>query len=55
MTKVNIKLIISLQSIAMKWLGGNYPVLEMVVLRNLLALPLTVLFFQVRGKAGVAN
>jgi drug/metabolite transporter (DMT)-like permease len=31
-------LIISLQSIAVKGLGGNYPVLEMVVLRNLVAL-----------------
>jgi hypothetical protein len=39
-------LIISLQSIAVKGLGGIYPVLEMVVLRNLVALPFTLLFFR---------
>ena len=45
-------LIISLQSIAVKGLGGSYPVLEMVVLRNLVALPLTLLFFRFEGKRG---
>ena len=46
-------LIISLQSIAVKGLGGSYPVLEMVVLRNLVALPLTLLFFRLEGKRGL--
>jgi drug/metabolite transporter (DMT)-like permease len=46
-------LIISLQSIAVKGLGGNYPVLEMVVLRNLVALPFTLLFFRFEGRRGL--
>lgn len=46
-------LIISLQSIAVKWLGGSYPVLEMVLLRNLVALPFTLLFFRFEGKRGL--
>lgn len=46
-------LIISLQSIAVKGLGGSYPVLEMVVLRNLVALPFTLLFFRFEGKRGL--
>ena len=46
-------LIISLQSIAVKGLGGSYPVLEMVVLRNLVALPFTLLFFRLEGKRGL--
>lgn len=45
-------LIISTQSVAVKWLGGSYPVLEMVVLRNLVALPFTLLFFRYEGKRG---
>jgi hypothetical protein len=27
-------LILSLQDVAVKWIGGNYPVLEIVVFRN---------------------
>jgi S-adenosylmethionine uptake transporter len=46
-------LIISLQSVAVKWLGGSYPVLEMVVLRQLAALPFTLLFFRLEGKSGL--
>lgn len=46
-------LIISIQSVAVKWLGGSYPVLEMVVLRNLVALPFTLLFFRYEGKRGL--
>lgn len=45
-------LISSLQSIAVKGLGGSYPVLEMVVLRNLVALPFTLLFFRLEGSQG---
>ena len=46
-------LIISTQSIAVKWLGDSYPVLEMVVLRNLVALPFTLVFFRSEGKQGL--
>ncbi len=46
-------LIISVQSIAVKWIGGSYPVLEMVVLRNLVALPFTLLFFRYEGERGL--
>ena len=46
-------LINSLQSIAVKWLGGSYPVLELLVLRNLVALPFTLLFFRYEGKGGL--
>lgn len=46
-------LIISLQGIVVKLIGGNYPVLEMVVLRNLVALPITLLFFRNEGKRGI--
>lgn len=46
-------LIISLQGIVVKWLGGSYPVLEMVIFRNLVALPFTLLFFRYEGKRGL--
>jgi drug/metabolite transporter (DMT)-like permease len=42
-------LINSLQSVAIKWIGGNYSVLEIVALRSLVALPLTILFFHLEG------
>jgi drug/metabolite transporter (DMT)-like permease len=43
----------SLQGIAVKWLGGSYPVLEMVVLRSLVATPFTLLFFWYEGRRGL--
>lgn len=46
-------LIISTQGIAVKWLGGSYPVLEMVVLRNLVALLFTLLLFWREGQRGL--
>ena len=36
-------LILSLQNIAVKWIGGNYSVLEIVTFRSLTALPFTLL------------
>ena len=42
-------LIFSLQDIAVKWIGGDYPVLEIVIFRSVLALPLTLLFFRLKG------
>jgi drug/metabolite transporter (DMT)-like permease len=36
----------SLQSVAIKWLGGSYSALEIVVIRSLVALPFTLLFYR---------
>jgi len=46
-------LIFSLQDIAVKWIGGDYPVLEIVTFRSLIALPLTLLFFRYEGGQGL--
>jgi drug/metabolite transporter (DMT)-like permease len=46
-------LINSLQSVAVKWIGGNYSVLEIVTVRSLVALPLTLLFFRTEGGRGL--
>ncbi len=46
-------LINSLQSVAVKWIGGNYSVLEIVAVRSLIALPLTLLFFRFEGGRGL--
>ncbi len=46
-------LIFSLQDIAVKWIGGNYPVLEIVTFRSFVALPLTLLFFYLEGGRGL--
>ncbi len=32
-------LIFSLQDIAVKWIGGSYPILEIVIFRGLIAMP----------------
>ena len=45
-------LIGSLQAVAVKWIGGNYSVLEIVTFRSLVALPVTLLFFRFEGKKG---
>lgn len=46
-------LIGSLQAVAVKWIGGNYSVLEIVTFRSLVALPITFLFFRFEGKKGM--
>ncbi|MBI5297607.1 MAG: DMT family transporter [Chloroflexi bacterium] len=46
-------LIGSLQAVAVKWIGGNYSVLELVTVRSLVALPITFLFFRLEGKKGL--
>jgi S-adenosylmethionine uptake transporter len=46
-------LIFSLQDVAVKGIGGNYPVLEIVTFRSLIALPLTLLFFRYEGGQGL--
>ncbi|HEY0735937.1 MAG TPA: DMT family transporter [Herpetosiphonaceae bacterium] len=42
-------LIFSLQDIAVKWIGGDYPVLEIVTFRSMIAIPLTLLLFRYEG------
>ncbi len=46
-------LIGSLQAVAVKWLGGKYSVLEIVTIRSLVALPITLLFFRLEGNKGL--
>jgi drug/metabolite transporter (DMT)-like permease len=46
-------LIFSLQDIAVKWMGGSYPILEIVIFRGLIAMPVTLLFFRLEGQRGL--
>ena len=46
-------LIFSLQDIAVKGMGGNYPILEIVIFRGLVAMPITLLFFRLEGHRGL--
>lgn len=47
-------LIISLQNIAVKWMGGDYSALEIVAVRSLVALPCTLLFYRYyEGRRGL--
>ena len=46
-------LIISLQNIAVKWIGGDYSALEIVAVRSLVALPCTLLFYRYEGRRGL--
>lgn len=46
-------LILSLQNIAVKWIGGEYSVLEIVTFRSLIALPLTIVIFRMEGNRGL--
>jgi drug/metabolite transporter (DMT)-like permease len=46
-------LIFSTQNIAVKWIGGDYSVLEIVTFRSLIALPITLLFYRYEGGRGL--
>ena len=46
-------LIISIQNIAVKWIGGDYSALEIVAVRSLVALPCTLLFYRYEGQRGL--
>ncbi len=46
-------LIFSLQDIAVKWIGGSYPILEIVIFRGIIAMPITLLFFRLEGQRGL--
>jgi S-adenosylmethionine uptake transporter len=45
-------LIFSLQDIAVKWIGGDYPILEIVAFRSVIAIPFTLLFYRLEGRRG---
>ncbi|MBN2044203.1 MAG: DMT family transporter [Anaerolineales bacterium] len=38
---------------AVKWIGGNYSVLEIVAIRSLVALPFTLVFYRYEGSRGL--
>ena len=42
-------LIFSLQNIAVKWIGGDYSVLEIVMLRSFVALPAALVLYRLEG------
>jgi drug/metabolite transporter (DMT)-like permease len=44
---------ISLQNVAIKWMGGDYSALEIVLFRSLVALPMTLVFFRLEGRRGL--
>jgi drug/metabolite transporter (DMT)-like permease len=46
-------LVISIQNIAIKWIGGDYSVLEIVTFRSLVAIPFTLLFYRFEGGRGL--
>ena len=46
-------LIFSLQDVAVKWIGGDYPVFEIVLFRSLIALPCTFFFLRYERIRGV--
>ena len=46
-------LIFSFQNIAVKSISGDYPVLEIVIFRSIVALPFTLLFFRYEGYRGL--
>ena len=45
--------VFSFQNIAIKSISGGYPVLQIVILRSFVALPLTALLFQMEGGRGL--
>jgi len=48
-------LVFSLQDIAVKWIGGDYSVIQIVVLRSLVALPATLVLFRLEGGRGLPS
>jgi drug/metabolite transporter (DMT)-like permease len=46
-------LILSLQSIAVKWIGGNYSIMEIVMFRSFIALPAAILLYRFEGGRGL--
>jgi drug/metabolite transporter (DMT)-like permease len=46
-------LIFSLQNIAVKWVGSDYSILEIVMLRSVIALPFTLFLYRYEGNRGL--
>ena len=46
-------LIFSLQNISVKFISGDYSILQIVSFRSLVALPATLLFYRAEGKRGL--
>ena len=46
-------LVFSLQDVAIKWIGGDYPVSEIVLFRSVVALPAALLFVRAEGQRGL--
>lgn len=46
-------LILSMQNIAVKWIGGDYSIMEIVLFRSVVALPITLLLYRWEGKRGL--
>ncbi len=46
-------LILSLQGIAVKWIGGSYSIMEIVLFRSFIALPATLLLYRLEGRRGL--
>jgi len=44
--------IFSLQSVAVKWIGGDYSVMEIVLFRSFVALPCTIVLYRLEGGKG---
>ncbi|MBK9124867.1 MAG: DMT family transporter [Chloroflexi bacterium] len=45
--------ILSLQGVAVKWIGGDYSIIEMVLLRSFVAMPASLLLFRLEGGRGL--
>ena len=52
-TLILAQLILSLQDVAVKWIGGHYNVIEIVLIRSLVALPATLIFLRREGQLGL--
>jgi len=48
-------LILSLQGIAVKWIGGDYSIMEIVLFRSFVALPITILLYRLEGQRGLPS
>lgn len=46
-------LILSLQGVAVKWIGGDYSVMEIVLFRSFVALPATLVLYRYEGQRGL--
>lgn len=44
--------ILSLQGIAVKWIGDDYSIMEIVLFRSVIAMPITLLLYRFEGKRG---